>query len=109
MGRYSTLEISFNGKHYVFVTRGRSKPIDPEEALMYLSNEAPGGSVDEDNAGQPEGVVDGGSQWRIPDDKARRHLFRKDLQMGMEFCMEKYGQPEEAIRAEADRLARGEF
>lgn len=47
--------------------------------------------------------------WRIPEDKMRKHIFRKDLQSGIDFCVKKYGQTKEAIEAEARRLGVGGF
>jgi len=43
--------------------------------------------------------------FRIPDDKMRRHIFRKDMALGIEFCTKKYGVSADAIQRESQRLA----
>lgn len=111
MVSYNELLITWGGQQYIFVTRGRAKPFTPEEAIKYL----------QDREGTKEELKDlititeevqvelPTSDWRIPDDKMRRHIFRTDLQSGVDFCVKKYGQPEEVIKAEARRLALGGF
>jgi len=132
MAKYTEVEVESGGKTFVFVTRGRSKPFAEEEVLTYLaardkalaesSNDLVGESTltfpdrpiapREDAVfdtivhpvtGDEPRVIEGG--FRIPDDKMRKHIFRKDLTMGMKFCSEKYGVSEEAIQKEALRIA----
>ena len=121
MSKYKEFKVTHDGAQYVFVTRGRSKPFSAEEALAYLTKEStkvkseiglrfPNKPVvptrDVTFEETAEAVL---STWRIPDDKLRRHMFRKDLQSGMPFCIKKYGQSAEVIEAEAKRLALGGF
>lgn len=117
MTKYNEFEIEFGGVQYVFVTRGRSKKIEAEEALEYLATKTikkDGVEALATNLGFPNKPVmptkDATfSNWSIPDDRMRRHMFQKDLQKGMKFCIGKYGQTEEAIESEARRLALGGF
>jgi hypothetical protein len=116
MPRYNEFRIVHDGVQYVFVTRGRSKEFTPEEALKYLveystSDDAivasPAFKVDESVKAE---IYDGGQDaWQIPDTRQRRHMFRQDLQKGMPYCIDKYGQPQEVLEAEARRLALGGF
>jgi hypothetical protein len=143
MTSYKEFKITWGGETFIFVTRGRSKAFEAEEAIKYLQDrstkvddgiksdiglsfpnrpivpnskakfdgdiivKSPAFKVDESvraeiyDCGQPV--------WRIPDEKSRRHMFRKDLQSGMPFCIKKYGQTKEAIEAEAKRLSLGGF
>ena len=124
MPKYNEFEILFGGVQYVFVTRGRSKVFDTEEALSYLKekhykkenelscSDEPVEPVKLSFPDKPVGpvkdaVFEDKPAWRIPDDKMRRHMFRTDLQEGMPFCIRKYGQTAEVIQAEATRLASG--
>lgn len=97
MGKYNELEIEAGGVRYIFVTRGRSKAFTLEEASEYLAN----------RLGRPGDTkeVQDEPAWQIPDDKRRKLMFLKDLNMGMEFCKNKYGVDEKAIIAEARRIA----
>jgi len=130
VAKLKEFRITHGGVQYVFVTRGRARPFTAREVTEYLKEEAaaidsavdtvsrqlheilipkPGIEVEDD---VKEQIYDGAQlveSWQIPDDKMRRHMFRKDLQEGMEFCTKKYGQPESVIKAEAKRLASGGF
>lgn len=100
-----------NGTTFVFITRDEAEPFTLQEAQEYLSttklsfSDKPISPPDNVEFNDEELV----SGWHIPDDKMRRHIFRKDLQIGMDFCMKKYGQPLEVIQAEARRLGAGGF
>lgn len=107
MTSYNELMFEWNGQKFVFVTRGRSKSFTPEEALSYLNSRFEDQEAKEE--GTPEPEEESKSGWRIPDDKARRHIFHRDLQSGIKFCIKKYGQDEETIKAEAKRLSMGGF
>jgi len=122
MTKYNEFEIEFSGTQYVFVTRGKSKPFTAMEATDYLTGKVdtlltfPNKPVvphkDADFSmpiARTESDVAGRSGWQIPDDKMRRHMFQKDLQRGMKFCVGKYGQSKEVLEAEAKRLALGGF
>ena len=113
MTKYNELEITFGATQYVFVTRGRSKPFTAMEATAYLTSKA---DVLLDTLVEKEAKVDvvelsktADRPLNIPDSKEARHIFRKDLQNGLEFCTRKYGRSEEAITAEASRLSLGGF
>lgn len=97
MGKFNGLEIESGGTMYVFVTRGRSKPFTLEEAMEYLD--------DLGRDSEAEEVKQDVSEWEIPDDKGRKIMFLRDLNMGLEFCMNKYGVSKEQIIAEAQRIA----
>lgn len=109
--KYNEFEIKWGGRQFIFVTRGRSKPFTAEEAIEYLQSrplEFPDNPiVPVEDAVFEETTNE--EAWQIPDSKSRRYMFHKDLQRGLPFCVEKYGQSEEAIRAEAKRLALGGF
>ena len=113
MAKYSELEISFGGDKFIFVTRGKAKPFTEEEALGYLeARQKLVAEVSNDPIGEPaftleESVVeDEEEEFRIPDDRMRRHMFDRDLrQMGVHWCADKYGVSVEAIQKEAQRLA----
>jgi hypothetical protein len=89
---------------FIFVTREGVEPFTLEEAKQHLGErKSPQLSFpDKPLIPNKDAEFDG---WHIPDDKMRRHMFRKDLQNGVQFCMDKYGQTQEAIEAEARRLA----
>lgn len=93
---------------FIFVTREGTEPFTLEEAKRHIG-ERGHDSIIPGETTVPEGDEEFVCGWRIPDDKMRRHLFRKDLQIGIDFCVEKYGQPREVIEAEARRLGTGGF
>jgi len=97
MAKYHGLEIEAGGTRYVFVTRGRSKPFTLEEAKEYLDDLGRDNDIEETKKDD--------TPWQIPDDRRRKIMFLKDLNMGMEFCTNKYGVTEEQIVAEAQRIA----
>ena len=115
--KYKELKITWGGQQYIFVTRGRAKEFSAQEAIEYLQNRPlefpaqpivpPKVAVFDDKELTKETSVE--ATWSIPDDRSRRHMFHMDLQRGIEFCVSKYGQSEEAIKAEAKRLALGGF
>ena len=107
MTNYNELAFDWDGQKFVFVTRGRSKSFTPEEALSYLSSRSENLTTEDEPVESDE--LSDKTEWRIPDDKARKHIFHRDLQSGIKFCVKKYGQDEEAIKAEARRLAMGGF
>lgn len=121
MAKYKEFKITYGGVQYVFVTRGRSRAFDAEEAIAYLQDvEKPKSEIGLRFPNRPIEPVEDATfdepketaveaTWQIPDDKMRHHMFRQDLREGMPFCVKKYGQPQEVIEAEAKRLALGGF
>jgi hypothetical protein len=87
---------------FIFVTRDGTEPFTLEEAKEHLGTRVIPGETT-----VPEDDFTCG--WHIPNDKMCRHIFLKDLRNGIQFCVEKYGQPKEAIEAEAKRLGTGGF
>lgn len=81
-------EIKKSNAIYVFVTRDEASPISDEEIEEFFSKE-----------------YDISSFGFIPDNRARRNLFIKDLRMGLGFCSRKYGVSTEDVKSEAERLA----
>lgn len=74
---------------FVFVTRGKSKPFSKEEIDDFFELKS-----------------DREKRWAgIPDTKPRKIMFLKDLKMGVDFCVGKYGATKEEIVAEAQRIA----
>lgn len=124
MTKYKELPFNWGGQQYIFITRGKAKEFTPEEALDYLQSKQ-GENIGKQmvaanthlvispvfkerklTESEKAEIYEGGqSTWQIPDDKMRRHMFRKDLSMGISFCVKKYGQSEEVIKKEAQRLA----
>ncbi|TFH25946.1 hypothetical protein E4G67_00065 [Candidatus Bathyarchaeota archaeon] len=105
------LTIATKDGTFIFVTKN-DEEFTLEEAQKYLQSRNaeltfPGEPI------VPRGDAHFGDcdheAWRIPDDKMRRHLFRKDLKLGIQFCVDKYGQSKEVIEAEARRLSVGGF
>lgn len=119
MAKYKEFKITWGSEQFIFVTRGRSKQFEAEEAITYLKernyqteNELcfPDKPVEPVKDVKFEEAVEAVlSTWRIPNDKSRKHMFRKDLQAGMPFCIKKYGQTRETIELEAKRLSLGGF
>lgn len=92
----NTKEVIHNGKIYVFVTRGRSKPFSNEEIELYL-----GTKLEQLDTSLPKKEA-----WEgIPDVKQRKAMFVSDLRLGIDFCIKKYGASREEIIAEAQRIA----
>ena len=112
MAKYHELRMTRGGETFVFLTRGESEPFSYEEALTYLlarETETASGmdSIMESKVVTPNQEVEGDEVlgWRVPNDKNRLNMFRRDLGEGIEFCERKYGQPAEVIKAEAKRIA----
>lgn len=86
---YHINEVSRNGKQFVFVVRGRSKPFTDEEIEEFFKAQK----------GEEK-------RWAgIPEDRQRKIMFMKDIKMGLDYCVGKYGATKEEIMAEAQRIA----
>ena len=96
MAKYNILTVESDGKQFVFVTRGKSQPFTLEEARAYLGRVETIKDIVEEEA-EPA--------WQIPDDRQRRLMFMKDLGLGVDFCVKKYGVSKETIIDEARRIA----
>lgn len=113
------LSVTTDNGIFVFVSRDGEEEFTLEEARAYLLDRkarlffpgepvVPKGDAHFGNCDVPaeeETVEATDDDWHIPDDKMRRHLFRKDLMAGIQFCVDKYGQSKEVIEAEARRLS----
>lgn len=85
-------EIKVKGITYVFVTRDDEKPITQKEIQEFLYGEY---LLEEEQE----------VKQFIPDDKTRKRLFLKDLKLGVDFCVKKYGVTRAEVIAEAKRIA----
>lgn len=116
MAKYNELEVTWKGQQVLFVTRGKAKPFDKEEAVAYLNArmqalQSSVGSTLESFL-EEEGLLEElqkEESWSIPDERMRRVMFKRDLQNGLEFCAKKYGVSEEQIQQESLRIARREL
>lgn len=87
---YNSFDIKTDDGTFIFVTRGNAKPFNMEEANEFL--ESRGISLNKNK------------EFRISDNQ--RLIFVKDIhQMGLKFCINKYGASEEQIVSEAKRIA----
>jgi hypothetical protein len=88
--KYNTVKKDVGAIRFVFVTRGKAKPFSDEEIKAFFDDVT--SPIEKRWAG-------------IPDTKARKVMFMKDLKMGMDFCVGKYAATKEEILAEAQRIA----
>jgi len=86
---YNIKKIDKGAVRFVFVTRGRAKPFSDSEIEDFFSDKAE--------------IIS--TPFRIPDNRARKIMFLKDLKMGVAFCMNKYNATQEQIISEANRVA----
>lgn len=86
----NSVEVTHDNKTYVFVTRGRSKKFSSNEIAEYF---------------QEGTIVKPLDVWHIPDNRQRCVMFMRDLQVGLQFCSEKYNVSQDDIIREAKRIA----
>lgn len=82
-----TKEVVRDGRIFVFCTRTNAKEITDEE-------------VDEFFEARKSSQFD----FKVRDNKNARRIFERDLSIGIDFCVNKYNVPKEAIINEAHRL-----
>ena len=100
--KYNELIIENNKTQYIFVTRGRSKPFSYAEAIEYFEAK---NLIKDVVVGPATESVEIANDWNIPNNRQRKVMFLKDLNMGVDFCAKKYGVSKEKIVDEAKRVA----
>lgn len=123
---YNEVEVDYDGVRYIFVTRGKTKPVSAEEIVEYLNKKAmqEADKVEEEFKKSLQLPIDFGvkdvleaknlgksvrevveAKALIPDTKSARNVFQQDLRQGLDFCAAKYGVSKDAIEQEAKRIA----